>query len=163
MQECRIRWLPDHHLTQNLLCHIITIEVEYGKSATEYCLRRCRGRDVPLVDQWRSHGSGDAPRARISSTVTIYRENREGCSRLEQRLRSRSSGGAETIWRGDDSRARRKPHQRDLLACGQDSEIPGGRVCQATTQLANLPMGASQMPSLLKCQTHMQNHWRSDF
>jgi hypothetical protein len=72
VQECRIRWLPDHHLTQNLLCHIITIEVQYGKPATEYCLRRCRGRDVPAVDRWRSHSSGDAPWARVSSSVAIW-------------------------------------------------------------------------------------------
>ena len=67
-----------------------------------------------------------------------------------------------TIWHEDFQR-RRKPQLRDLLARGMDAGIPGGRVCQTTTQLANMPRGASQMPSLLKYQTRLQNHWRSDF
>ena len=65
-------------------------------------------------------------------------------------------------WREDSNRVWKR-RQRNLDAYGFGARKPGASECQTRSQLANMPRGASQMPSLLKWQTRLQNRWRSNF
>jgi len=82
---------------------------------------------------------------------------------LQGGTRTKPGGGTELFGARTPSDEGNRGKEACSRAGYMDAGIPGGRICQATTQLTNMPRRASQMPSLLKCQTHLQNHWRNDF
>ena len=117
--------------------------------AARVFLSRCArssGRDVPdSIGVFQSRSGRDD----VADSICVF-ESRQ------------TNGGTDSIWR-EDSLQRRKRRQRDHAAHGIDAGKPAATVCQSKSQLPNMPRGASQMSSLLKWQTRLQNRWRSNF